>query len=115
MEDKAKDNIIATLPDGTVIAVPKTAPKAMDKPAIDVNLVKDAVAKGQDMKVVDGKVVVTELQPGVNVTPQGITDSRVERAKTLPNTGVQTSLLTLAGLTVLSSLGLAVTKRKRRG
>ncbi|HFI0271318.1 TPA: SEC10/PgrA surface exclusion domain-containing protein [Streptococcus suis] len=115
LEDKAKDNIIATLPDGTVIAVPTTAPKAMDKPAIDVNLVKDAVAKGQDMKVVDGKVVVTELQPGVNVTPQGITDPRVERAKTLPNTGVQTSLLTLAGLTVLSSLGLAVTKRKRRG
>ncbi|HEL2278751.1 TPA: LPXTG cell wall anchor domain-containing protein, partial [Streptococcus suis] len=48
-------------------------------------------------------------------TPQGITYSRVDRAKTLPNTGEQTSLLALAGVAVLSSLGLAVTKRKRRG
>ncbi|WP_105131295.1 SEC10/PgrA surface exclusion domain-containing protein [Streptococcus suis] len=115
LEDKAKDNIIATLPDGTVVAVPKTAPTAMDKPAVDVNLVKDAVAKGQDVKVVDGKVVVTNPQAGVTVTPQGITYSRAERAKTLPNTGEQTSLLALAGVAVLSSLGLAVTKRKRRG
>ncbi|HFI0699506.1 TPA: SEC10/PgrA surface exclusion domain-containing protein [Streptococcus suis] len=115
LEDKAKDNIIATLPDGTIVAVPKTAPTADAKPAVDVNLVKDAVAKGQDVKVVDGKVVVTNPQAGVTVTPQGITYSRAERAKTLPNTGEQTSLLALAGVAVLSSLGLAVTKRKRRG
>ncbi|MFM0772322.1 SEC10/PgrA surface exclusion domain-containing protein [Streptococcus suis] len=113
LEDKAKDNIIATLPDGTVVAVPKTAPTVDAKPAVDVNLVKDAVAKGQDVKVVDGKVVVANPQAGVTVTPQGITYSRVERAKTLPNTGEQTSLLALAGVAVLS--GLAVTKRKRRG
>ncbi|HFI0029999.1 TPA: SEC10/PgrA surface exclusion domain-containing protein [Streptococcus suis] len=115
LEDKAKDNIIATLPDGTVVAVPKNAPIADAKPAVDVNLVKDAVAKGKDVKVVDGKVVVTNPQAGVTVTPQGITYSRAERAKTLPNTGEQTSLLALAGVAVLSSLGLAVTKRKRRG
>ncbi|WP_029171260.1 SEC10/PgrA surface exclusion domain-containing protein [Streptococcus suis] len=114
LEDKAKDNIIATLPDGTVIAVPKTAPTAETKPAVDVNLVKDAVAKGQDVKVVDSKVVVTEAQPGVTVTPQGITYSRVERAKALPNTGEQTSLLALAGVTALSSLGLAGARRKRK-
>ncbi|MHC3755955.1 LPXTG cell wall anchor domain-containing protein, partial [Streptococcus suis] len=115
LEDKAKDNIIATLPDGTIVAVPKTAPTADAKPAVDVNLVKDAVAKGQDVKVVDGKVVVTNPQAGVTVTPQGITYSRVERAKTLPNTGEQTSLLALAGVAVLSSLGLASARRKRRG
>ncbi|HFI0167703.1 TPA: SEC10/PgrA surface exclusion domain-containing protein [Streptococcus suis] len=115
LEDKAKDNIIATLPDGTVVAVPKTAPTADAKPAVDVNLVKDTVAKGQDVKVVDGKVVVTNPQAGVTVTPQGITYSRVERAKTLPNTGEQTSLLALAGVAVLSSLGLAGARRKRRG
>ncbi|HFI0775415.1 TPA: LPXTG cell wall anchor domain-containing protein [Streptococcus suis] len=119
LEDKAKDNIIATLPDGTVVAVPKDAPTADAKPAVDIDLVKDAVAKGQDVKVMDGKVVVTETPAGVAVTQtatgEKVTYSRVERAKTLPNTGVQTSLLTLAGLTVLSSLGLAVTKRKRRG
>ncbi|HEL2595003.1 TPA: SEC10/PgrA surface exclusion domain-containing protein [Streptococcus suis] len=115
LEDKAKDNVIATLPDGTIIAVPKVAPTVAEKPAIDIDAVKQALDKGQDVKVVDGKVVVTNPQAGVTVTPQGITYSRVERAKTLPNTGEQTSLLALAGVAVLSSLGLAVTKRKRRG
>ncbi|WP_153057979.1 LPXTG cell wall anchor domain-containing protein, partial [Streptococcus suis] len=116
LEDKAKDNIIATLPDGTIVAVPNTAPTADAKPAVDVNLVKDAVAKGQDVTVVDGEVVVTNPQAGVTVTqtPTGekVTYSRVERAKTLPNTGEQTSLLTLAGVTVLSSLGLASARRR---
>ncbi|MEG3244603.1 SEC10/PgrA surface exclusion domain-containing protein [Streptococcus suis] len=115
LEDKAKDNVIATLPDGTIIAVPKVAPTAAKKPAIDIDAVKQALDKGQDVTVVDGKVVVTNPQAGVTVTPQGITYSRAERAKTLPNTGEQTSLLALAGVAVLSSLGLAVTKRKRRG
>ncbi|MFM0793114.1 SEC10/PgrA surface exclusion domain-containing protein [Streptococcus suis] len=115
LEDKAKDNVIATLPDGTVIAVPNTAPAAAEKPAVDIDAVKQALDKGQDVKVVDGKVVVTNPQAGVTVTPQGITYSRVDRAKALPNTGEQTSLLALAGVAVLSSLGLAVTKRKRRG
>ncbi|HGK7343852.1 TPA: SEC10/PgrA surface exclusion domain-containing protein [Streptococcus suis] len=115
LEDKAKDNVIATLPDGTIVAVPKDAPTAAEKPAIDVDAVKDAITKSQDVTVVDGEVVVTNPQAGVTVTPQGITYSRVERAKTLPNTGEQTSLLALAGVAVLSSLGLAVTKRKRRG
>ncbi|HFI0422038.1 TPA: SEC10/PgrA surface exclusion domain-containing protein [Streptococcus suis] len=115
LEDKAKDNVIATLPDGTIVAVPKDAPTSVEKPAINIDAVKDAITKGQDVTVVDGEVVVANPQAGVTVTPQGITYSRVDRAKTLPNTGEQTSLLALAGLTVLSSLGLAVTKRKRRG
>ncbi|HEL2592766.1 TPA: LPXTG cell wall anchor domain-containing protein [Streptococcus suis] len=115
LEDKAKDNVIAILPDGTIIAVPKVAPTVAEKPAIDIDAVKQALDKGQDVKVVDGKVVVTNPQAGVTVTPQGITYSRAECAKTLPNTGEQTSLLALAGVAVLSSLGLAVTKRKRRG
>ncbi|NQR96925.1 LPXTG cell wall anchor domain-containing protein, partial [Streptococcus suis] len=105
LEDKAKDNVIATLPDGTIVAVPKDAPTAAEKPAIDVDTVKQALDKGRDVTVVDGKVVVTKPQAGVTVTPQGITYSRVDRAKTLPNTGEQTSLLALAGVAVLSSLG----------
>ncbi|HEL2055856.1 TPA: SEC10/PgrA surface exclusion domain-containing protein [Streptococcus suis] len=119
LEDKAKDNVIATLPDGTIVAVPKDAPTATEKPAVDVDAVKQALDKGQDVTVVDGKVVVTNPQAGVTVTQtatgEKVTDSRVERAKTLPNTGEQTSLLALAGVSVLSSLGFAVTKRKRRG
>uniref|UniRef100_UPI0004A78CDC LPXTG cell wall anchor domain-containing protein n=1 Tax=Streptococcus suis TaxID=1307 RepID=UPI0004A78CDC len=115
LEDKAKDNVIATLPDGTVIAVPKVAPTVAEKPAIDIDAVKQALDKGQDVTVVDGKVVVTNPQAGVTVTPQGITYSRVERAKTLPNTGEQTSLLALAGVAVLSSLGLASARRRKQG
>ncbi|WP_105146431.1 SEC10/PgrA surface exclusion domain-containing protein [Streptococcus suis] len=115
LEDKAKDNVIATLPDGTVVAVPKTAPTAAEKPAVDIDAVKQALDKGQDVKVVDGKVVVTNPQAGVTVTPQGITYSRVERAKTLPNTGEQTSLLALAGVAVLSSLGLVSARRRKQG
>ncbi|MFM0795451.1 SEC10/PgrA surface exclusion domain-containing protein [Streptococcus suis] len=115
LEDKAKDNVIATLPDGTIVAVPKDAPTAAEKPAIDVDAVKDAITKGQDVTVVDGEVVVTNPQAGVTVTPQGITYSRVERAKTLPNTGEQTSLLALAGVAVLSSLGLAGARRRKQG
>ncbi|HEL2265915.1 TPA: SEC10/PgrA surface exclusion domain-containing protein [Streptococcus suis] len=115
LEDKAKDNVIATLPDGTIVAVPKDAPTAVEKPAINIDAVKDAITKGQDVTVVDGKVVVTNPQAGVTVTPQGITYSRVDRAKTLPNTGEQTSLLALAGVAVLSSLGLASARRRKQG
>ncbi|HEL1997379.1 TPA: SEC10/PgrA surface exclusion domain-containing protein [Streptococcus suis] len=115
LEDKAKDNVIATLPDGTIVAVPKDAPTAAEKPAIDVDAVKDAITKGQDVTVVDGEVVVANPQAGVTVTPQGITYSRVDRAKTLPNTGEQTSLLALAGVAVLSSLGLASARRRKQG
>ncbi|MGC4384958.1 SEC10/PgrA surface exclusion domain-containing protein [Streptococcus suis] len=115
LEDKAKDNVIATLPDGTVIAVPKDAPTVAEKPAVDIDAVKQALDKGQDVTVVDGKVVVTNPQAGVTVTPRGITYSRVERAKTLPNTGEQTSLLALAGVAVLSSLGLASARRRKQG
>ncbi|HEM4266048.1 TPA: SEC10/PgrA surface exclusion domain-containing protein [Streptococcus suis] len=115
LEDKAKDNVIATLPDGTIVAVPKDAPTAVEKPAINIDAVKDAITKGQDVTVVDGEVVVTNPQAGVTVTPQGITYSRVDRAKTLPNTGEQTSLLALAGVAVLSSLGLAGARRRKQG
>ncbi|AZR97945.1 hypothetical protein XK27_06585 [Streptococcus suis] len=115
LEDKAKDNVIATLPDGTIVAVPKDAPTAAEKPAIDIDAVKDAITKGQDVKVVDGKVVVTNPQAGVTVTPQGITYSRAERAKALPQTGEQESILGLVGLAMMSTLGLAGARRKRRG
>ncbi|WNF69703.1 SEC10/PgrA surface exclusion domain-containing protein [Streptococcus suis] len=115
LEDKAKDNVIATLPDGTIVAVPKDAPTTAEKPAINIDAVKDAITKGKDVTIVDGEVVVTNPQAGVTVTPQGITYSRVERAKTLPNTGEQTSLLALAGVAVLSSLGLASARRRKQG
>ncbi|MEG3294451.1 SEC10/PgrA surface exclusion domain-containing protein [Streptococcus suis] len=115
LEDKAKDNVIATLPDGTIVAVPKDAPTAVEKPAINIDAVKDAITKGQDVTVVNGEVVVTNPQAGVTVTPQGITYSRVDRAKALPQTGEQESILGLVGLAMMSTLCLAGARRKRRG
>ncbi|CYU99200.1 LPXTG cell wall surface protein [Streptococcus suis] len=119
LENQAKNKVIVTLPDGTIVAVPKDAPTTAEKPAIDVDTVKQALDKGQDVKVVDGKVVVTNPQAGVTVTQtatgEKVTYSRVERAKTLPNTGEQTSLLALAGVAVLSSLGLASARRRKQG
>ncbi|MGQ7418104.1 LPXTG cell wall anchor domain-containing protein [Streptococcus suis] len=118
LENQAKNKVIVTLPDGTVVAVPKDAPTA-EKPAINIDAVKDALDKGQDVTVVDGKVVVANPQAGVTVTQtatgEKVTYSRVERAKTLPNTGEQTSLLALAGVAVLSSLGLASARRRKQG
>ncbi|MBS8065556.1 LPXTG cell wall anchor domain-containing protein, partial [Streptococcus suis] len=78
-------------------------------------------ANGVVIDYVDGKkatsVVHTNIgkQAGITQVGDKITYSRVERAKTLPNTGEQTSLLALAGLTVLSSLGLASARRRKQG
>lgn len=104
LEDKAKDNTITTLPDGTIIAVPKVAPTEDEKPV--------------GVLPVDNKVVITKPQVGVTVTTTAnaskTTYSRVERANTLPQTGEKESLLALMGIAMVSSLGLAGV-RKRRG
>ncbi|MGQ7409150.1 LPXTG cell wall anchor domain-containing protein [Streptococcus suis] len=113
--NQAKNKVTVTLPDGTVVTVPKIESTTGGKPVVVIDEFKDVTVKGQDAKVVDGEVVVTNTQAGVTVTPQGITYSRVERAKALPNTGEQTSLLALAGVAVLSSLGLAGARRRKQG
>ncbi|HEM6220835.1 TPA: SEC10/PgrA surface exclusion domain-containing protein [Streptococcus suis] len=115
LENQAKNKVIVTLPDGTVVTVPKIESTTGGKPVVVIDEFKDVTVKGQDTKVVDGEVAVTNPQAGVTVTPQGITYSRVERAKALPNTGEQTSLLALAGVTALSSLGLASARRRKQG
>ncbi len=78
-------------------------------------------ANGVVIDYVDGKkatsVVHTKIgkQAGITQVGDKITYSRVERAKILPNTGEQTSLLALAGVSVLSSLGLASARRRKQG
>lgn len=115
LENQAKNKVIVTLPDGTVVTVPKIESTTGGKPVVVIDEFKDVTVKGQDAKVVGGEVVVMNTQAGVTVTPQGITYSRVERAKALPNTGEQTSLLALVGVTALSSLGLAGARRRKQG
>ncbi|MBO4126066.1 LPXTG cell wall anchor domain-containing protein, partial [Streptococcus suis] len=113
------DNTVVTLPDGTVIAVPKDAPTADEKPAFDpASLVeKPNGQKGGGNTTVNS---VSGTSPaGITVTQtasgEKVTYSRVARAKVLPQTGEQESLLALLGVAVLSSLGLTGARRKRRG
>ncbi|WP_029175603.1 SEC10/PgrA surface exclusion domain-containing protein, partial [Streptococcus suis] len=119
LEDKAKDNVIATLPDGTIVAVPKDAPTATEKPVINIDAVKNAITKGQDVTVVDGEVVVTNPQAGVTVTQtatgEKVTYSRVDRAKALPETGSEDNIILVGIGAVLGGLGLASARRRKQG
>lgn len=139
LELAARDNVLATLPDGTVIAVPKTAPKAEGLPAIDIETVKQALTKGQDVKVVDGKTVVvkdkvevlkapaasaplarTATSEKVVPSPKATTNEKVSASpksstSTLPETGEEMSALGLIGYAALSTLGLAALKRRQEG
>lgn len=57
-----------------------------------------------------------KLEPGQILNPDGtITYSRKARQAALPNTGEQESLLALFGVAMLSSLGLAGGRRRRKG
>ena len=106
LEEKAKDNVIATLPDGTIIAIPNGAPIVDELPRFDIN----SLNKGLD----DNKILAIDDKSNVTVNGQVYasqqqvsskpTYSRVERAKTLPETGEQESWLAILGLTILSAL-----------
>ena len=117
LEEKAKDNVIATLPDGTIIAIPNTAPTAEELPEFDI----DSLNKGLD----DNKILAIDDKGNVTVNGQAYTSqqqvsskpiySRVERAKTLPETGEQESLFGLVGAVILSGIYLLGEIRKRKG
>lgn len=117
LEEKAKDNVIATLPDGTIVAIPNGAPTADELPKIDIN----SLNKGLD----DNKILAIDDKGNVTVNGQAYTSqqqvsskpiySRVERAKTLPETGEQESLFGLVGAVILSGIYLLGEIRKRKG
>ncbi|WP_421363420.1 SEC10/PgrA surface exclusion domain-containing protein [Streptococcus suis] len=77
-------------------------------------------ANGVVIDYVDGKkassVVHTKIgkQAGITQVGDKITYSRVERAKALPNTGSQESLLGLLGATALLGLRVSVVGRRRK-
>lgn len=114
LEEKAKDNVIATLPDGTIVAIPNGAPIADELPEFDIN----SLNRGLD----DNKVVTIDDKGNVTVNSQAYTSqqqvsskpiySRVERAKTLPETGEHESWLAILGVTILSVV-CAVGSRKK--
>lgn len=82
-----------------------------------IQVVKDGVV----VDVIDGKKTTPSVTPAKVVKQAGVTQvgdkitySRVERAKELPNTGSQESLLALLGASMIASLGLRYVGRRRR-
>ena len=119
VKEDAKDSVVKTLPDGTIVAVPKDAPVAETLPTVNVDELKKALDAGKEVTVdAQGNVVVKEKRetysaPAVKlVENEKVTYSRVERAKTLPNTGENSSVAMLVFGAILGTFGLASVRRK---
>lgn len=112
-KEDAKDSIVKTLSNGTIVAVPKNAPVADELPEIDIEALKNAIESGKDVEIVDGKVIVK----GQTYTSQQQASSkpiysRVERAKSLPDTGESSSVAMLVLGAILGAFGLVTVRRK---
>lgn len=115
LEEKAKDNVIAKLPDGTIVAIPNGAPTAEELPEFDIN----SLNKGLD----NNKILAIDDKGNVTVNGQAYTSqqqvsskpiySRVERAKTLPETGEQSNVALIALGGILGAFGFATLRKKR--
>lgn len=115
LDEKAKDNVIATLPDGTIVAIPNGSPTAEELPEFDIN----SLNKGLD----NNKILTIDDKGNVTVNGQAYTSqqqvsskpiySRVERAKTLPETGEQSNIVLIALGAILGAFGIATLRKKR--
>lgn len=114
LAEKAQENVVAKLPDGTVIAVPKVAPTAEALPEVNIDELQKALATGKEVTLdAQGNVIVKgQTYTSQQQASSKPTYSRVERAKTLPNTGTKESNLTLFVLAILSGLGIALKRRQ---
>ena len=158
VKEDTKDSVVKTLPDGTIVAVPKNTPVAEEIPTVNVDELKKALDAGKEVTLdAQGNIVVRETKPAtyekpVNVDrPQADNDksnkdyasdknvtidnkgnvikkgqtytsqqqasnkttySRVERAKTLPNTGESSSVAMLVLGAILGTFGLVTVRRK---
>ena len=145
LAEKAQDNVVAKLPDGTVIAVPKVAPTAEVLPELNLAEVAKEDAKDSVIKTLpDGTIVaVPNVAPTAEVLPEANveelkkandggkansetysapavkstenkkpTHSRVERAKSLPNTGENSSIIMMIIGAIFGIFGLVSVRRK---
>lgn len=119
LAEKSQDNVVAKLPDGTVIAIPKVAPTAEALPEVNIAELQKALATGKEVTVdAQGKVIVKEKRetysaPAVKVVEnEKMSYSRVEKSKTLPNTGENSSVAMLVLGAILGTFGLVTVRRK---
>ena len=119
LAEKAQENVVAKLPDGTVVAVPKVAPTAEELPEVNVDELQKALATGKEVTLdAQGNVVVKEKRetysaPAVqSVENEKMSYSRVEKSKTLPSTGENSSVAMLVIGAILGTFGLATVRRK---
>lgn len=111
LEDKAKSNVIATLPNGSVIAVPKVAPTVGEKPALDPALL---VATTKGGKTQTSNVVKSPVKYATAFTTEKDNNTSTVKASVLPNTGESQSTLGLFGLVgVMLGIGLAALPKKK--
>ena len=145
LAEKAQENVVAKLPDGTVIAVPKVAPTAQNLPELNLAEVAKEDAKDSVIKTLpDGTIVaVPNVAPTAEALPEANVEelkktndggkansetysasavkstenkkptySRVERAKSLPNTGENSSIIMMLLGAILGVFGLVTVHRK---
>ena len=119
LAEKAQENVVAKLPDGTVIAVSKVAPTAEALPEVNIAELQQALSTGKEVTLdAQGKVVVKEKRetysaPAVKpVENEKMSYSRVEKSKTLPNTGETSSVVMLVFGAILGTFGLVTVRRK---
>ena len=129
LENKVKENVVATLPDGTVVAVPRVDSDSNTLPTENteknVDKTKTASQSGKDVALDDKENIVvkdkeqtkdkqqTYSAPAVKSgADEKVTYSRVERAKSLPNTGESSSVAMLLLGAILGVFGLVTGRRK---
>ena len=126
LENKAKENVVATLPDGTVVAVDSNSNTLpTEKTENNVDKSKTASQSGKDVALDAKEDVVakdkeqtkakqqTYSAPAVKSgADEKVTYSRVERAKSLPNTGESSSVAMLVLGAILGAFGLVTVRRK---
>ena len=105
-KEDAKDSVIKTLPDGTIVAVPKVAPTAEVLTEANVNELKKEVVAGKANSETYSAPAVKSTE---NKKP---TYSRVERAKSLPNTGENSSIIMMLLGAILGLFGFVTVRRK---